>query len=48
MKGASAMRRRLWSLLLLTLPALWPAPARAQVRSLTLGIKLNCPYGLAL
>lgn len=28
--------------------ACWPLPrARAEVRSVTLGITLNCPYGLA-
>ena len=34
--------------LLTLLLASWPLPgARAEVRSITLGITLNCPYGLA-
>jgi hypothetical protein len=34
-----------WAVALMTA---WPAAAaRAEVRSLTLGISTNCPYGLA-
>jgi hypothetical protein len=34
-----------WAVALMTV---WSAPAaRAEVRSLTLGISTNCPYGLA-
>jgi hypothetical protein len=41
----SPRARYAWAVALMTV---WPAPAtRAEVRSLTLGISTNCPYGLA-
>ena len=33
--------------LLMALAAAAPGTARAEVESLTLGITMNCPYGLA-
>ena len=40
--GAALLKLGLLSLLLLPLPA-----HAAEVRALTLGIDMNCPYGLA-